>query len=205
MSRLFYFLKLLSSALYRRASQSFFLAAITASVIVISAGTGVRAQDEPFDPNAAPPPIKRMSADEEKQLQSAENPNDRVKRAVDLMDARLNSAEANASAAEYAQMYRNLGAFQAIMDDTIDYLYKALADRKKVFDSFKRFEIKLRGFAPRLALIRREIPQEFDPYVRNLLKYLREARSKAVEPLFGDPPTPRTKGARGPNSERFNN
>lgn len=189
----------------RSASSGFLLIVFAAGIAILAASSNAKAQDEPFDPNAAPPPIKRMSADEEKRLESAESPNDRVKLAVDLMEARLRNAESNAASAEYKEMYRDLGAFQALMDDTIDYLYKALADRKKVFDSFKRFEIKLRSFAPRLALIRREIPLEYDPYVRDLLKYLRDARSKAVDPLFGDPPAPRTKSASGSGSDTLNN
>ena len=48
----------------------------------------------------------------------------------------------------------------------------------------------LRGFAPRLGLLRREIPAEYDYYVRVLIKYLRDARSKAIEPLFGDTVVP---------------
>jgi hypothetical protein len=161
----------------------------TAFVAFFLSVSVVLAQDEPFNPDAAPPPIKRMSKDEQKRLNDADGPKSRVNTAVDLMELRLRYAENEAAAAQYDVMFNHLGAFQAIMDDTIDYLYQALNRREKVFDSFKRFEIKLRGFATRLALIRREVPPAYDPYVRDLLKHLREARSKAVDPLFGELPS----------------
>ena len=39
-------------------------------------------------------------------------------------------------------------------------------------------------------LIRREIPVEYDPYLKSLIRYLRDARTKAVEPLFADTVVP---------------
>jgi hypothetical protein len=55
-----------------------------------------------------------------------------------------------------------------------------------VLANLKRFEIGLRKFTPRLELIRREVPLTHEFYVRSLLKQLREARTKATEPLFGE-------------------
>ena len=63
----------------------------------------------------------------------------------------------------------------------------------KVSNNYKRFEMGLRQFRPRLELIRRSIPVMYEPYVRNLITYLREARAKAVEPLFSDTVVPKNK------------
>ncbi|MEK7855704.1 MAG: hypothetical protein AAB288_06415, partial [Acidobacteriota bacterium] len=63
----------------------------------------------------------------------------------------------------------------------------------KVLNNFKRLEIGLRQFRPRLELIRRGIPSEYEPYLRSLIQYVRDARAKAVEPLFGDSVVPRVR------------
>ena len=47
-------------------------------------------------------------------------------------------------------------------------------------------EIGLREFPPRLEAIRRDLPLEYEDYVRRLIRYLRQARTIATEPLFGD-------------------
>ena len=37
---------------------------------------------------------------------------------------------------------------------------------------------------PRLELIRRDMPERYEYYVRRLLKTVRDTRAKAVEPFF---------------------
>lgn len=142
-----------------------------------------------FDPNAAPPPVRAMSDRERDQLDAQQGLKDRTKLALALMSSRLSRAEELNAKNDHTAMYSELGGFHALMDDTLDFL-EAAPRKDKTLDNLKRFEMTLRGFAPRLALIRREIPIEYDHYVRVLLKYLRDARSKAIEPLFGNQVVP---------------
>ena len=142
-----------------------------------------------FDPDAAPPPIRVMTSSEKTQLDSQQGLKDRTKLALALMSSRLSKAEELNAKSEYKAMYDELGGFHALMDDTLEFLESA-PRREKTLDNLKRFEMTLRGFAPRLGLLRREIPVEYDHYVRVLIKYLRDARSKAIEPLFGDSVVP---------------
>jgi len=72
------------------------------------------------------------------------------------------------------------------MDDTLSFLGSNDKFKGRVLDNFKRFEIGLRRFTPRLELVRRELPLTHEFYVRSLLKQLRDARTKATEPLFGE-------------------
>jgi hypothetical protein len=44
----------------------------------------------------------------------------------------------------------------------------------------------LRSYTPRLELIRRDLPIKYEYYVRVLIKVLREARARAIDPLFDD-------------------
>lgn len=153
--------------------------------------TSVLAQDDDqFDPNAAPPPVKALSKTERSQLDSQADIKDHTKLALELMDARLVKAEALNQKGDFTSMYTELGGFHAIMDNTLDYLLENSRGRNKDLSMFKRFEIGLRAFAPRLGLIRRETPSEYDHYLRSLLRYIRDARSKAIEPLFGNSVVP---------------
>ncbi|MDI1242224.1 MAG: hypothetical protein PSX80_09920, partial [bacterium] len=145
--------------------------------------------EDDFDPDAAPPPVRAMNSSERTQLDNQQGLKERTKLALALMSSRLSKAEELNAKNEFPAMYNELGGFHALMDDTLAFL-EAAPRKDKTLDNLKRFEMTLRGFAPRLALIRREAPQEYDHYVRVLLRYLRDARSKAIEPLFGDSVVP---------------
>ena len=160
------------------------------SLSIYTLGQGTSTQDENEYTDAAPPPVRAMSKGEQGQLASKNDAKDRTKLALDLMSARLTRAEELKSKGDFTQMYNELGGFHALMDDTLDFLFDNSKRSGGVLNNFKRFEIVLRTFAPRIGLIRREIPLEYDPYLKSLVRYLRDARAKAVEPLFGEAVTP---------------
>ena len=87
-------------------------------------------------------------------------------------------------------MFGELGAFHGLVDDTLDFLMHSDKDSDKVLNNFKRFEIGVRGFVPRLEVIRRDLPFRYEFYVRRLAIFLRDARAKAIEPLFSDTVVP---------------
>lgn len=161
--------------------------------IMILGAFGISAQPPDEELDVAPPPVRIMSKGERDQLASRTEVKERTKLALELMNARLTRAEGFTAKSEYPEMYKELGGFHALMDDTLDFLLDSGKTRDSVLNNFKRFELGLRSFAPRLGLIRRELPSEYDPYVKSLIKYLRDARSKAVEPLFGDSVVPQKK------------
>lgn len=162
---------------------------MAAIVLTFSGSLSAQTDEEPFDPNAAPPPIKAMSKIETERLATTNDVKDHTKIALELMDARLTKAEEFNVKGEFADMYAELGGFHALMDNTLDFLLDQTR-REKILSNFKRFEIGLRTFGPRLGLIRRGVPAEYDHYVKVLIRYLRDARSKAVEPLFGNSVVP---------------
>lgn len=141
----------------------------------------------------APPPLKILSRQERSQLEAEDNLKDRTKLALSLMNLRLGTAEKLYVNGDYEGTYRELGGFHALMDESLDFLHDRDSRSGKVLDNFKRVEIALRGFAPRLEGIRREMPLRYEDYVRKLIKYVREARTKATEPLFADTVVPTRK------------
>ncbi len=137
-------------------------------------------------PDLAPPPLKIVSKAEQERLDKETDTKARTKRVLELMTARLASAERLRAAGDYDGVFRELGFFHGLMDDGISYLNKRNTGSGKVLDNYKRLEIALRSFVPRLETLRREIPLTHEDYVRKLLIYVREARTKATEPLFAD-------------------
>ncbi len=153
--------------------------------IIFSASQLVTAQIDD-SVGSAPPPLKFMSDGERNQLDGEPDAKKRTILALGLMDKRLANAEKLFEASDFEMMYKELGSFHALMDDTLQYLDLQSTDRRKILYNYKRFEIGLRKLAPRIQLLRREIPLKYDPYLKNLVRYVRDAREKAVEPLFGN-------------------
>lgn len=150
--------------------------------------TSALAQEEPVE--QAPPPLKAMSKNEISLLAAKTDMKDRTKASLDLMNARLLAAEKLGTAEDFDGVFREFGGFVALMDDALQYLKKRDSGSGKVLDNFKRMEIGLRGMAPRIEVIRRELPPRYDDYVRKLSAYLRDARAKATETLFDDSVVP---------------
>jgi len=149
------------------------------------------AQD--YEPSLAPPPLKIISKDERTQIDAKTDLKDRTKLVLQLMTMRLAAAESLQSDEDFDGVFRELGAFHGLMDNGLYYLQRRDTGSGKVLDNFKRIEIALRGFAPRIETIRRELPLSYEDYVRKLLIYVREARTKATEPLFADTVVPNRK------------
>jgi hypothetical protein len=147
--------------------------------------TSVRSQDVVAD-EIAPPPLKILSENEKSRLAAETEVKRRTKLALELLDLRLKKAEALDAAENYDGMFVELGGFHGLMDYTLDFLNKSDKDSGRVLNNFKRFEIGLRGFTPRLEIIRRDLPIRYELYLRNLIKNLRAARARAIEPLFDD-------------------
>ncbi|MGI8788406.1 MAG: hypothetical protein ACR2HG_11675 [Pyrinomonadaceae bacterium] len=134
----------------------------------------------------APPPLKILSKAEKSQLKAETDVKRRTKLSLDLMDARLLKAEELNKQEKYKEMFDELGGFNALMDNTIKFLDGNDTNRGKVLDNFKRVELSLRRDITRLELIRRDLPIKYEFYVRQLVKYVREARTEAIEPMFGN-------------------
>ena len=159
------------------------VAGIAALALILSASA--LAQAPAFD-EIAPPPTKLLSKSERNQLKSTAEPKDRIELALALMDGRVKKAEELKAGENFDEMYIELGGFHALVDDTLTFLNREVRQRGKVLKFFKKYEIGLRTFAPRLELIRRDLPSRYDPYVLQLLRHLRDARSRAIEPFYGD-------------------
>ena len=141
-------------------------------------------------PDSVPPPSKVIDKAEKAKLDEVTDEKDHTILALAYMDAHLKQAEKFFGAQDYYNLYVELGAFHYLMDNTLDFLLRRNTGSNKMRSNLKRYEIALRAFAPRLELIRREVETKYEPYILKLLKSLRETRTKAIEPLFGDTVVP---------------
>ncbi len=138
----------------------------------------------------APPPLKIIAKGEKKQLEETPDVKKRTILALQLMESKLKKIEELDNQNEFARMYEELGGFHALMDYTLDFLYRNNTGNRKNLNNLKRYEMGLRTFPARLEVIRRELPIKYESYLRELLKVIRDARSKAVEPFFDNTVVP---------------
>jgi hypothetical protein len=144
------------------------------------------AQDDDKPKDLVPPPLAIVSKDEKERLEAETDVKKHTETAIQLMDARLLKATELSSKNQYKESLDELGGFQAILRNAFNFLKRNDNGSKKVLNNFKKFEINLRAFVPRLEIIRREMPIRYGYHVRTLMKYVRDARADAVEPLFDD-------------------
>jgi hypothetical protein len=161
-----------------------FLFAIIASVLPGSV-LGQEKSGSPLPDGVVPPPLNVISDEEAEDLESANKMKKRTKLALDFMNTRLLRSESAAEGKKYQESLDQLGRFQALVRHTFEYL-KTNEDQKGSIKNFKRFEMTLRGFIPRLELLRRELPYRFGYHVGVTMDYVRKARAQALEPFFED-------------------
>ena len=153
-------------------------------VVLLLVSAPTFAQDDPDE--VAAPPLKLISKEEKSRLTSARDLKERTKVAVELLTSRISTAEKLLAAGNFEGVFSELGVFQGLLDDHLEFMIRRDNDSGRALDNFKRFEIGLRSFMPRIEAIRRDMPSRFEPFVRSVGKYVRDARSKALEPLFSD-------------------
>ena len=157
-------------------------------VVLVIAGVSVEnshAQDEDLPAGVVAPPISVLSEKEKESLEEEKSLKKRTKLALNLMDRRLVKSAVSADDAEYQESLDQLGFFRAIMDSTLVNLEEN-DYRKNILGNYKRFEIALRGFIPRLENVRRALPASHSYHVSQLIESVRNARQIAIESFYGD-------------------
>ncbi len=84
------------------------------------------------------------------------------------MEIRLKKAEDLNSQQRYTDRLQRQMCIKDRVDKTLDFLDRNDNGGGKVLNNFKRVEMSLRAFLPRLELIRRDLPEKYEFYVRDL-------------------------------------
>ena len=168
----------------QRTHRTVILALICLCIALAIAPSAFSQDDD--DTDAAPPPIKAVPTTERNELSTEPSLKDRTRVSLTFMDSHIAAAERLSTDHNANGAFKELGIFEALMDDSVTYLAKGDTNNVKTLDALRKLEIGLRGFMPRLETIRRILPLNCDEYVRKLMKSLRDARAKAVDPQFSD-------------------
>jgi hypothetical protein len=145
----------------------------------------VFAQDE-IPGDVAAVPDKTFSESEKKSLDGEKNVKKRTQLSIDLMEARLRTTEMLVQEPKFQEALNEIGIYQGLLEDSFSFLERNDLKNDKVQENFRKLEIVLRKHITRLELIRREMTYKYAWHVQKLMKFVREVRAKAVEPLFSD-------------------
>ena len=142
----------------------------------------VTAQEKPPE-DLVPPPLIIVSKGEGEQLNAETDARKRTDLALELIEARMVKAEKFSVEKEFTESLNEIGGFQGIVLNSIKYLERNQTGSRNL-KGFKTLEISLRSYAPRLELLRREMPPKYGYHIRAVIKFIRDARTRATDKLF---------------------
>jgi hypothetical protein len=145
----------------------------------------LRAQEPAHQQLTAPPPLKIVSREERARIDGADDSKARVRTTIELAELRLAKAEVLTSDHDYEGATGELGRYEALIDDTLDYLSPMMRDKNKTRDLYKRLELALRAHGPRLTAIRRSTPLEYAVWIKELEEFARKGRTEALNSFYG--------------------
>ena len=147
---------------------------------------GARAQDLIVPPQPAPPPMVYIPQEMRTRLMSARDEKARTRLSLELAEARLARAEQQTGAGQFNPAAADLGVYQALMEEAIQYLQRAGGGANRPRDLFKHIEQALRKHAARVEAMRRMTPSEYSGNLLALIKLMRELRTESVEAFYSD-------------------
>jgi hypothetical protein len=172
--------------LRRHASRRALFLYASCLMLMLTFGGTTRAQDNQDAPQTAPPPMKFVSRAERDQLAAARDAKARTRLSLDLTEAHLRRAEEHSAARQYDEAAIELGNYQGIIGDALSFLKSTNRDSGKTRDLYRKIELALRAYVPRIEAIRRTTPFEYAVNVKEVGKFTRDARAQALEAFYGD-------------------
>lgn len=136
-------------------------------------------------PLTAPPPIKIISKAERAQIDQAGDSKARIRVTLDLAAIRITRAEQLAKDGKYDDALTEVGSYEALIQDSLDFLKAMKRDSNKTRDLCKRVDIALRAHGPRLTTMRRETPLEFAVWIKKVEEFARAARTEVLNTFYG--------------------
>jgi hypothetical protein len=155
-------------------------------VTVIALPATVLGQQDPHPPDkTAPPPLKIITRLERSQLNDSKDPKARVKITIGLAETHLAGAERQTSQHDYDNAAAEAGMYWALMEDVFTFLKTIERDTNARRDLYKRLELSLRAHGPRLSIMRRETPNEYAVWIKEIEDFARQGRTEALNSFYG--------------------
>ncbi|HEU4435806.1 MAG TPA: hypothetical protein VFR51_20635, partial [Pyrinomonadaceae bacterium] len=123
--------------------------------------------------------------EERAQIDAAGDSKARVRTTLDLAALRLTRAEQLAKQTNYDDALAEVGSYEALIQDILDFLNGMKRDSNKTRDLCKRVELALRAHGPRLTTMRRETPLEFAVWIKKSEEFARSARTEVLNTFYG--------------------
>jgi hypothetical protein len=144
-----------------------------------------RAQEPAAQQITAPPPLKVVSREERARIDGTDDSKGRIRTTIELAELRLAKAEVFTNEHNFEGATGELGGYEALIDDALDYLSPMMRDKDKTRDLYKRLELALRAHGPRLTAIRRSTPLEYAVWIEELEEFARKGRTEALNSFYG--------------------
>lgn len=137
-------------------------------------------------PELMPPPIKLLPGNLRTSLNAARDLKARVRLALELTGEVLQRAEQLTSGQRYDAATSELGVYQALVEDTLQFLREGSTGNNKSRDLYRRIEQTLRAQASRIEAIRRLTPADYAVSFRAVFNTAKQARTEALNAFYGD-------------------
>lgn len=179
---------------------------LAALACVVCLGVEARGQEQVLPPPPAPPPMKYIPTAERAQLSAESDIKKRTRLSLTLAEDHLLRAEQHTGLQHFDPATAELGIYQALIRDAINFLKRTNRDDGKMRDQFKRIELALYKHASRIEAMRRTTPPEYTGNLRAAIKFTQEARSDALNAFYGntvlrDEPVSKTSSSTEPPKE----
>jgi hypothetical protein len=158
-------------------------------LFVFACAPAVNAQDPTAQPSPtplmAPPPFKMIVKEERAAIEQANDNSRRLKLTIEFAGSHLTRAEQHTSREDYEVAQTEIGMYQALIENALQFLRTLKRDSNKTRDLCKRLELSLRSDGPRLTAMRRITPLEFAVWIKQVEDFAREARTEALNTFYG--------------------
>ena len=153
---------------------------LASACFTTATGQEPRGQDQ-----TAPPPLKVIISRERAQLNETRDAKARLKLTLELAETHLTNAADQTSQHEFDRAAAEAGMYWALVEDLFAFLGTVQRDNNKTRDLYKRLELSLRGYGPKLAMMRRETPAEYAIWIKEIEDFTRKGRTQALNSFYG--------------------
>jgi hypothetical protein len=113
------------------------------------------------------------------------DPKKRLKMTIEFADVHLTNAEQHTTRENYEAASTEVGMYQALIENALQFLSTFKRDSNKTRDLYKRLELALRADGPRLTAMRRTTPLEFAVWIKKVEDFARDGRTEALNSFYG--------------------
>lgn len=136
--------------------------------------------------DGGPPPLRYLPTEVRGRLDAERDPKARARLGMLIAEECLDRAAQLADQDQFVAATGQIGVYQAVVDDTIDYLHRPGRAGNKLRDIYKRVEITLRTHVTRLETIRRGLPSQHAVYLKDAIDFVRDNRDRALGAFYDD-------------------